>query len=47
MSNSSLEQDLKTYQDLLKDGVMDWTYDYTNQNQPGNVAMMAQLPTSN
>ena len=35
------------YQDLMKDGVMDWTYDYTNQNQPGNVAMMAQLPTLN
>jgi glucoamylase len=31
----------------MKDGVMDWTYDYTNQNQPGNVAMMAQLPTLN
>jgi len=33
------------YQDLNNDGVMDWSYDYTDQNQPGNVAMMAQLKT--
>ncbi|WP_013334255.1 glucan 1,4-alpha-glucosidase [Gloeothece verrucosa] len=33
------------YQDLQQNGVMDWTYDYTDQNAPGNVAMMAQLPT--
>ena len=33
------------YQDLADNGFMDWTYDYTDQNNPGNVAMMAQLPT--
>ncbi len=33
------------YQDLDNNGVMDWTYDYTNEVRPGNVAMMAQLPT--
>ncbi|MDY6806294.1 MAG: glycoside hydrolase family 15 protein, partial [Cyanobacteriota bacterium] len=35
------------YQDLNNDGVMDWSYDYTDENQPGNVAMMAQLKTLN
>ncbi len=35
------------YQDLNDNGVMDWTYDYTDQNRLGNVAMMAQLPTLN
>ncbi|NET09241.1 MAG: glucan 1,4-alpha-glucosidase [Symploca sp. SIO2B6] len=35
------------YQDLSQDGSMDWTYDYTDENRPGNVAMMAQLPTFN
>jgi len=35
------------YQDLNDNRVMDWTYDYTNENRPGNVAMMAQLPTLN
>ena len=35
------------YTDLDDNGVMDWTYDYTDQNQLGNVAMMAQLPTLN
>ncbi|MGK7926634.1 MAG: glycoside hydrolase family 15 protein, partial [Spirulina sp.] len=33
------------YQDLNDNGVMDWSYDYTDQNRPGNVAMMAQLKT--
>ena len=35
------------YTDLNDNGVMDWTYDYTDQNRLGNVAMMAQLPTLN
>ncbi|NEP12970.1 MAG: glucan 1,4-alpha-glucosidase [Symploca sp. SIO2C1] len=35
------------YQDLNDNGFMDWTYDYTDQNRLGNVAMMAQLPTLN
>ena len=35
------------YQDLDNNGVMDWTYDYTDETRPGNVAMMAQLPTLN
>ncbi len=35
------------YQDLNDNGVMDWTYDYTDEVRPGNVAMMAQLPTLN
>ncbi|MGK7897345.1 MAG: glucan 1,4-alpha-glucosidase [Xenococcus sp. (in: cyanobacteria)] len=33
------------YTDLADDNFMNWTYDYTDQNNPGNVAMMAQLPT--
>ncbi|NES19007.1 MAG: glucan 1,4-alpha-glucosidase, partial [Symploca sp. SIO3E6] len=35
------------YQDLSDNGFMDWNYDYTDQNQLGNVAMIAQLPTLN
>ncbi|MGK7897344.1 MAG: glucan 1,4-alpha-glucosidase [Xenococcus sp. (in: cyanobacteria)] len=35
------------YTDLVNDNFMNWTYDYTDQNNPGNVAMMAQLPTLN
>ncbi len=35
------------YQDLKDDRVMDWNYDYTDDKAPGNVAMMAQLPTIN
>jgi len=35
------------YKDLKDNGVMDWTYDYTDENRPGNVAMMAQLPPLN
>ncbi|ACK67126.1 glucan 1,4-alpha-glucosidase [Rippkaea orientalis PCC 8801] len=35
------------YQDLSRDRTMDWTYDYTDESRPGNVAMMAQLPTLN
>ncbi|WP_414754658.1 glucan 1,4-alpha-glucosidase [Anabaena sp. CCY 9910] len=35
------------YQDLKDNGVMDWTYDYTDQSKPGSVAMIGQLPTLN
>lgn len=35
------------YQDLNDNGLMDWTYEYTDEVRPGNVAMMAQLPTLN
>ena len=35
------------YQDLNDNRVMDWTYDYTDEVRPGNVAMMAELPTLN